>query len=298
MFQNLSDLEDVLVAKNVQKKLVLAVSQDPHSLEAVSRAVASGFIDPILVGSKKQTLNLINQYGYALQDADFIDVENPKECIEQAIKLVSSGEADILMKGKVSTHDLLAGILNRDWGLRSGAMLSHFSLFEVPAYHKLLSLTDVAMNITPSLKEKTDIVNNAVNFLHKIGVELPKVAALAAVEVINESMQATLDAAALAKMNQRGQIKNCILDGPLALDNAINLESAAYKGISSEVAGDADLLLVPYIEVGNVLYKSLVFFAKARVAGIILGAKAPVVLASRSDSSDSKFNSIMLAAFG
>ncbi len=298
MFQNLSDLEDVLVAKNVQKKLVLAVSQDPHSLEAVSRAVASGFIDPILVGSKKQTLNLINQYGYALQDADFIDVENPKECIEQAIKLVSSGEADILMKGKVSTHDLLAGILNRDWGLRSGTMLSHFSLFEVPAYHKLLSVTDVAMNITPSLKEKADIVNNAVNFLHKIGVELPKVAALAAVEVINESMQATLDAAALAKMNQRGQIKNCILDGPLALDNAINLESAAYKGISSEVAGDADLLLVPYIEVGNVLYKSLVFFARARVAGIILGAKAPVVLASRSDSSDSKFNSIMLAAFG
>ncbi len=298
MFQNLSDLEDVLKAKNVQKKLVLAVSQDPHSLEAVSRAVVSGFIDPILVGSKKQTLNLINQYGYALHNADFIDVENPKECIEQAIKLVSSGEADILMKGKVSTHDLLAGILNRDWGLRSGAMLSHFSLFEVPAYHKLLSVTDVAMNITPSLKEKADIVNNAVNFLHKIGVELPKVAALAAVEVINESMQATLDAAALAKMNQRGQIKNCILDGPLALDNAINLESAAYKGISSEVAGDADLLLVPYIEVGNVLYKSLVFFAKARVAGIILGAKAPVVLASRSDSSDSKFNSIMLAAFG
>jgi len=200
------------------------------------------------------------------------------------------------MKGKVGTSSLLRAVLNKEWGLRSGALLSHFAIFEVEAYHKLIAVTDVAMNIAPNLQDKISIVNNAVACLNKLGIEMPKVAVLGAVEMVSENMQATLDAALLSKMNQRDQIKNCIIDGPLAFDNAISLESANHKGIKSDVAGDTDLLLMPDIEVGNVLYKSLVFFAHSGVAAVILGATAPIVLTSRSDSDQAKYYSILLAA--
>jgi phosphate butyryltransferase len=166
----------------------------------------------------------------------------------------------------------------------------------VPAYHKLLAVTDVAMNINPSLKEKIGIIENSVEYLNKLGIANPKVAVLGAVEMVNENMQATTDAALLSKMNQRDQIKNCIIDGPLAFDNAVSFESAHHKNIKSDVAGDTDLLIMPNIEVGNVLYKTLVFFGNSKVASVILGASAPVVLTSRSDNEESKFNSILLAA--
>jgi phosphate butyryltransferase len=210
--------------------------------------------------------------------------------------MVSSKQADILMKGKVGTSTLLKCVLNKEWGLRTGHLLSHFALFEVDTYHKLFAVSDVAMNIAPNLQDKIAIVNNAIDCLHKLGIPMPKVAVLGAVEMVNENMEATLDAALLSKMNQRDQIKGCIIDGPLAFDNAVSLESAQHKGIRSEVAGDTDLLLMPDIEVGNVLYKSLVFFAKAKVASVILGALAPIVLTSRSDSEQAKYDSILLAA--
>jgi phosphate butyryltransferase len=200
------------------------------------------------------------------------------------------------MKGKVGTSSLLKAVLNKDWGLRTGNLLSHFALFEVKTYHKLIAVADVAMNIAPNLQEKIAIVNNSVSCLNRLGVSMPKVAVLGAVEMVNENMEATLHAALLSKMNQRDQIKNCIIDGPLAFDNAVSFESARHKGIMSDVAGDTDLLLMPDIEVGNVLYKSLVFFAKAKVAGVILGASAPIVLTSRSDSEEAKYYSIILAA--
>jgi phosphate butyryltransferase len=213
-----------------------------------------------------------------------------------AVKMVRSNQADILMKGKVGTSSLLKAVLNKEWGLRTGSLLSHIAIFEVEAYHKLIAVTDVAMNIAPNLQDKIAIVNNSVACLNKLGVEMPKVAVLGAVEMVSENMQATLDAALLSKMNQRDQIKHCLIDGPLAFDNAISLESANHKGIRSEVAGDTDLLLMPDIEVGNVLYKSLVFFAHAKVAAVILGASAPIVLTSRSDSDQAKYDSILLAA--
>ena len=200
------------------------------------------------------------------------------------------------MKGKIGTSGLLKCALNKEWGLRTGQLLSHFALFEVETYRKLIAVTDVAMNIAPNLKDKIAIVNNAVSCLNKLGYIMPKVAVLGAVEMVNENMEATLDAALLSKMNQRDQIKNCIIDGPLAFDNAVSYESAKYKGIKSEVAGDTDLLLMPDIEVGNVLYKSLVFFAKAKVASVILGALVPIVLTSRSDSEQAKYDSILLSA--
>jgi phosphate butyryltransferase len=218
------------------------------------------------------------------------------KAVEMSVRMVSKKEADILMKGKVGTSTLLKCVLNKEWGLRTGNLLSHFALFEVETYPKVIAVTDVAMNIAPNLQDKIAIINNSVSCLIKLGYIMPKVAILGAVEMVNENMEATLHAALLSKMNQRDQIRNCIIDGPLAFDNAVSLESAQFKGIRSEVAGDTDLLLMPDIEVGNVLYKSLVFFAKAKVAAVILGARVPIVLTSRSDSEQAKYDSILLSA--
>ncbi len=297
MFRTLKDLQAV-INKKEKKKLVLAVSQDSQSLGAIHDAYKAGFIEPVLIGSQPETEHLIKEGGYDFAGVKMIHAASPEESVELAVKMVHDHKADILMKGKVATPILLKGVLNKEWGLRTGRLLSHIALFEVNTYHKLIAVTDVAMNIAPNLSDKIQIVNNSVEYLNKMGIAKPKVAVLGAIEMVNENMQATLDAALLSKMNQRDQIRNCIIDGPLAFDNAVSFESAKHKGIKSEVAGDTDLLLMPDIEVGNVLYKSLVFFAKAKVASVILGASAPIVLTSRSDSEEAKLNSIMLAAIG
>ena len=298
MFKKLKDLNSLLDSAKPRKRLALAVSQDPHSLEAVNKAYLAGIIEPVLVGSKEKTLQLADEKKLDFSGVSIIDEHIPEKAVETAVRMVHDGRADILMKGQIATPVLLKAVLNKEWGLRTGQLLSHLALFEVKNYHKLIAITDVAMNISPNLNDKIAIVNNSVNYLNKMGVKLPKVAVLGAIEMVNENMQATLDAALLSKMNQREQIKNCIIDGPLAFDNAISSQSAKHKGIKSEVAGDTDILLMPDIEVGNVLYKTLVWFANAKVAAIILGASAPIVLTSRSDSEESKFDSILLAAIG
>lgn len=293
--KHLSEFKQLLAGKPA-RRLVLAAAQDHNSLSSVLKAANDGFIDPILVGKKDEINNLAAQHNFDLTGVRVVHEPDSEMAIEVAVRMVRSNQADILMKGKVGTSNLLKGVLNKEWGLRSGALLSHIAIFEVAAYHKLIAVTDVAMNIAPNLKDKISIVNNSVACLNKLGIEMPKVAVLGAVEMVTENMQATLDAALLSKMNQRDQIRNCIIDGPLAFDNAISLESANHKGIRSDVAGDTDLLLMPDIEVGNVLYKSLVFFANAGVAAVILGATAPIVLTSRSDSDHAKYYSIVLAA--
>ena len=294
----LKKLEDLrgIVANEPIKKLVLAAAQDQHSLSAVLRAWKDGIIEPILVGDKEAIQNISLAIGYDITGLRIIHEPDTDMAVEMAVKIASSKQADVLMKGKVGSSTLLKCVLNKEWGLRTGNLLSHIALFEVDTYHKLIAVTDVAMNISPNLKDKIAIVNNSVACLNKLGIAIPKVAVLGAVEMVNENMEATLDAALLSKMNQRDQIRNCIIDGPLAFDNAVSLESAQVKGIRSEVAGDTDLLLMPDIEVGNVLYKSLVFFAKAKVAAVILGAQVPIVLTSRSDSEQAKYDSILLAA--
>lgn len=297
MFTSLSQLESLVRSSSLKpRKLVLAVSHDPHSLEAVCRASQNGIVEPVFVGSQTHTHAILHERELNPVNARFIHEPDAEKAVERAVRMVHDGEAQILMKGKVPTPVLLKGVLNREWGLRSGTLLSHFAWFEVPTYHKLLALTDVAMNIAPSLTEKIAIINNSVAYLNKLGIAKPKVAVLGAIEMVNESMKATLDAALLSKMNQRDQIMHCVIDGPLAFDNAVSFESARHKNIRSDVAGDTDLLLMPDIEVGNVLYKSLVFFAQAKVASIVLGAMAPIVLTSRSDSEQSKYDSIILAA--
>jgi phosphate butyryltransferase len=295
VLKTLNDLKQ-LVEGGPRRKLVVAAAQDQQAMGAVVRAWKDNIIEPILIGDKEGIQNICATNNYDIADLRIIHEPDIEKSVEMAVRMVSSKQADILMKGKVGTSTLLRCVLNKEWGLRTGNLLSHFALFEVETYHKVIAVTDVAMNIAPNLKEKIAIVNNSVTCLNNLGYVMPKVAVLGAVEMVNENMEATLDAALLSKMNQRDQIKNCIIDGPLAFDNAISLESAKHKGIRSEVAGDTDLLLMPDIEVGNVLYKSLVFFAKAKVASIILGAMVPIVLTSRSDSEQAKFDSILLAA--
>jgi phosphate butyryltransferase len=295
VLKNLNDLKH-LVEGGPKRKLVLAAAQDQHSLGAVIKAWHSDIIEPILIGDKEGIQSICAANNYDITGLRIIHEPVPEMSVEMAVKMVSSKQADILMKGKIGSSTLLKCVLNKEWGLRTGNLLSHFALFEVDTYPKVIAVTDVAMNIAPNLQDKIAIVNNSVACLNRLGYIMPKVAVLGAVEMVNENMEATLHAALLSKMNQRDQIKNCIIDGPLAFDNAISLESAQHKGIRSEVAGDTDLLLMPDIEVGNVLYKSLVFFAKAKVASIILGALVPIVLTSRSDSEQAKFDSILLAA--
>lgn len=295
VLKNMNDLRRLLDG-GVGKKLVLAAAEDQHSLGAVIRAWNEKIIDPILVGDEAGIRNICASFNYDITGITIINETDPEKAVEIAVRMVSVRHADILMKGKIGSAALLRCVLNKEWGLRTGNLLSHFALFEVETYPKVIAVTDVAMNIAPTLQDKIAIVNNSVACLNKLGYKMPKVAVLGAVEMVNENMQATLDAALLSKMNQRDQIKNCIIDGPLAFDNAVSLESSLLKGIRSDVAGDTDLLLMPDIEVGNVLYKSLVFFAKAKVASIILGASIPIVLTSRSDSEQAKFDSILLAA--
>jgi phosphate butyryltransferase len=295
VLKTLSDLKNI-VAGQPRKKLVLAAAQDQHSLGAVVRAWQDNIIEPILIGDKEGIQNICAENNYNISGLRIVHEPNVEMAVEMSVRMVSNNEGDVLMKGEVGTSTLLKCVLNKEWGLRTGNLLSHFALFEVETYHKVIAVTDVAMNIAPNLKEKIAIINNSVSCLIRLGYTMPKVAILGAVEMVNENMEATLHAALLSKMNQRDQIRNCIIDGPLAFDNAVSIESARYKGIRSEVAGDTDLLLMPDIEVGNVLYKSLVFFARAKVASLILGARVPIVLTSRSDSEQAKYDSILLSA--
>ncbi|NQV03643.1 MAG: bifunctional enoyl-CoA hydratase/phosphate acetyltransferase [Bacteroidia bacterium] len=292
----LSDLEELAKRSTKKKKLVLAVAQDEHCLGAVTTVVTKGIIEAILVGSGPKIRAIANKLKLDISGMTIVEEEDDKQAVKLAVKMVHDHEGDILMKGNVPTAILLRAVLDKECGLRKSDVLSHFTLFELPTYHKLIGLTDAAMIIAPDLKTKVAIINNAVDFMNRLGINNPKVAILGAVEMVNESMPATLDAAIIAKMNQRKQIKNCIIDGPLAYDNAVCMESALHKGIVSDVAGDADLLVVPDIEAGNILYKAYGFSCNATLAANVLGAAAPIVLTSRSDTEEAKQASIIMAA--
>lgn len=282
--------------KGVHRKLIIAAAEDDNVLLSVKDAVQNGIIEPIFVGHKEKILKLAEEIEFDLSPYQLIDELNPAKSAVIAVNEVRNGNAQILMKGYVQTADFLRAILNKENGLRSSELLSHIGVFEIPAYHKLIAITDAAQNIAPDLNEKVTIIKNAVNVFNRLGNDKPKVALLGAVETVNPKMPATMDAATITMMNKRGQIKGCIIDGPLAFDNAISKESAEHKGIFSDVAGDADLLVTPDIEAGNILYKSFTFFARGTVAAVVLGAAVPIVLTSRSDSDRSKLSSIALAA--
>ncbi|MFA5480436.1 MAG: phosphate butyryltransferase, partial [Candidatus Muiribacteriota bacterium] len=266
--------------------LSVAVAQDAEVLLAVNDAAKNNIVEPLLVGDKEKIEEIAKKHNIDVSSWEIQDVKVDAEAALQAVKNVSSGKADMIMKGLVSTGTFLKAVLNKEFGLRTGSLLSHVAVIESENYHKLLAVTDAAMNIAPDLAAKMDIVKNSVKVMRALGVELPKVACIGAVETVNPDMPATIDAAILSKMNERKQITDCVVDGPLALDNAVSEEAAKHKGIVSPVAGQADILLLPDIEAGNVLYKALVFIAKVKLAAIIVGAKAPIVLTSRADSDE------------
>ncbi|MCA1054763.1 phosphate butyryltransferase [Rossellomorea aquimaris] len=290
-----------LVEKATQKAnsvVAVAAAEDKEVLEAVGMAVDKQMADFILFGDKEKIEAILGEVAPHLLSNDALRIKHaasPVKACELAVKSVRENEAGALMKGNVPTAVILKAVLNKEWGLRTGNVLSHVAAFEIAGFDQLIFVTDAAMNIAPDINQKVQIIQNAVATASSIGVTMPKVAPLAAVEVVNPSMQATVDAASLTMMNQRGQIKNCIVDGPLALDNAVSKHAAEHKGIHSDVAGQADILLVPNIETGNALYKSLIYFAKAKVGAVIAGAKAPIVLTSRADSAESKLYSLALA---
>ncbi len=284
--------------QDITEKEILAVAgaADEEVLKAVKKASDEGIAEAILVGDEEKIKEIAPSIGMELSKFEIVNEPDPRQACKKAVELVREGKANMLMKGLVQTADYLRAILDKEKGLRTNSLMSHIAFFELEHYPKLLGVTDAAMNIAPTLEEKVKIVQNAINAARAIGIEEPKVALLAAVETVNPKMPATLDAAAIAKMAARNQIKGGIVDGPLALDNAVSEEAAKHKKIESPVAGKADILVTPDIEAGNVLYKALGFLAKGKVGAVLVGAKVPVVLTSRADSDEAKHLSIALAA--
>lgn len=277
------------------KTIAVAVAQDQEVLTAVNQAQKMGIAEAILVGDKDEISRIAKESNIELDNFEVIDIKDMKEASRKAVELVSTGKAHMVMKGLVDTSIVLKAVLDPEIGLRTGNVLSHVAVFDVSCYDRLMLVTDAAMNIAPNIDVKKQILENAVKVAHSLDNEEPKVAVVCAKEKVDPKMPATVDAQLLEEMNKNGEIKNCIVGGPFALDNSVSEEAAAHKGIKHPVAGKADILLVPTIEAGNVLYKSMVFFSNAKNAGVIVGAKAPIVLTSRADSDIAKLNSIALA---
>ena len=292
----MDDIHERARAATKERPLRLAVASagEAHVLAAVGRAVAAGYVEAVLFGDQAQTEELADAAALDVAQATLHHAETPLEAGRLAVQAVSSGACDLLMKGYIRTSLLMREVLNKEYGLRGPGKLSHVLVIDAPHYDKLYLMSDGALNIDPDLSLKLEIVNNAVALAHALGIELPKVALLAAIETVDMAQPSSVDMAIIAKMADRGQIKGALVDGPLALDNAINAHAAKVKRIKSEVAGDADVLIVDNIDVGNVFYKSLVFFASANVAGIVTGGSAPIILTSRADSTETKFNSVAL----
>ncbi len=295
MLKKISQLHD-MARGHRRSRLVLAAAQDAPAMGAVINAHQNGLIDAILVGDEQKIRDIAKEHKYDITPFTLIHEPNNAKAAARAVKMVRDGEADILMKGNLGTAVLLRAVLNKEYGLRTGEQISHLAIFELPTYHKLIGLTDAAMNISPELMEKVSITRNAITYFNKLGVDKPRVAMLSAVETVNPAMKSSMEASAIAKMGDRGQIKNCIIDGPLAFDNAVSKKSADLKGIISPVAGDADILVADDIDAANGLYKAFIYFASAKCAAVILGAASPIVLTSRADTDETKLNSIALAA--
>jgi phosphate butyryltransferase len=292
VFFVLRSLSEVIeMAKGKGKVIAIAGAEDKEAIKAVFEAQELG-VSAILFGKKEVIESNLKEIG---ADFPIVDCRTDEESSKAAVKAVVEGRAHIVMKGLVKTSTLLKAVLDKEQGLRTERLLSHVAVVEVPGVNRLIFVTDGGMVIRPTLEQKVQIIENAVSVARKLGYEMPRVGLIAAVETVNPDMPETLEAAIIAKMNERGQIKNCKIDGPLGIDNALSVYAAEVKGVKGEVAGHADILVVPDIHSGNFLGKSAVYFANGKIAGIIAGAKAPVIVISRADTSESKFASIALA---
>lgn len=277
-------------------RVAVAAAADREVLEAVKLAQKAGFIEPVLVGDEERIEELAKLIHLDLQVVDVIHEPGPEAAAHRAVDLVAEGKAHFLMKGLVNTTDFLRAVLRPEQGLRTGRLLSHLGAVQVPGFSRLLFLTDGGINISPTLEQKREILLSAIECMHQIGMEEVKAVALSANEVPNPRMPSSVDAQALCEMGMRGEFPGAIVEGPLALDGAISAAALKHKGISSRINGDADLFLVPSIEMGNGIIKAMLYFAGATFAGIVLGAQAPIVMTSRNDSPRSKLMSIAFAA--
>ncbi len=289
--------EQLLVKCTSLQPIPTAVAHpcEETALSGAIEAAEKGLIKPILVGPIAKINAIAKSSRIDLGDAEVVDAPHSHASAARAVEAVREGRAELLMKGSLHTDELMAAVGSREGGLRTGRRISHVFLMDAPTYHKVLIVTDGAINIAPTLEDKADICQNAIDLALSLGLEKAKVAILAAVETVTSKMPATIDAAALCKMAERGQVKGGVLDGPLAFDNAISREAAKTKGIHSEVAGDPDILLAPDLEAGNILAKLLSFLANADSAGLVLGARVPIILTSRADSVRSRIASCAVA---
>ncbi len=295
MFQRFDELIRHL-GQQEKKRIAVAMAEDPDVLQAIDQACAAGLTDAVLVGDRDKLERIADEYQLDLSQYEIVHQKDEQSCVAEAVRVTREGHAQVIMKGLCSTATFLKGILNKESGLRGDSLLSHLAVFQSPNYHKLLFMSDAAMNIAPDLNEKIAITKNAIAAVRAIGYQQPKVAMISAVEKVNpEAMPSTAHAALIAKMAERGQIKNALIDGPLALDNALSEHANKVKGLKTVVGGDADICIVPNIESGNVFYKLLTILGESRVAGVVVGAAVPVVLTSRADSEDAKFLSILTA---
>ena len=291
------NLKDILqIHKNISNiNLVVAGSEKEDILQVVSGISKFQGITIHLTGPGNAISQCLSVHKINIPNAHIHNIVDIKDMVGLASDLYQSGKPVILMKGNVTTAGLMGKVIKKEFHLKEDKHISHVALFEIPEYHKLLCITDVAMNITPDLTAKKSIIENAVEIMRKLGVSIPKVACLSAIEYVNPKIPSTLDAEKLKEMNKKGEIEGCIVEGPFGLDNAISKKSAQYKNIINDVAGDADIVLVPDLVCGNMLYKSLVYFARAKCAAVITGTKIPIVLTSRTDTYENKLNSLKLA---
>ena len=276
--------------------MAVAAAADPHSLEAALEARRAGIAEPLLVGDRSAILSLLEGLGESVPDEDIIDASGSAEAAARAVALVREGRASFLLKGGLDTSVLLRAVVDKERGLSRGRLMSHFTIFEIPGYHKLLAPVDGGMVTYPTLEQKKQIIENTVEMFHALGYECPKVGVLACVEKLNPKMPETVEADALKQMNLRGEIPGCVVEGPISYDCAVSKEIADYKGFESPCAGDCDILLAPNIHAGNIMGKMLTVTCGAKMAGFIVGAACPIAMTSRGSSAEEKFDSIVLAA--
>ncbi|MBF7097408.1 bifunctional enoyl-CoA hydratase/phosphate acetyltransferase [Alkalibacter mobilis] len=289
IFYNLKKIEPM--------KLVVAAGEDQDVLESLLAARDKKIIHPIVTGNKAKISEIADKAGLDLTGVEIVETKDDEESVSKALSMIKSGEAELLMKGHIDTSKILRGVLDKKYDLKKENVLSHVALFEIRDFPRLLIISDVAMNIAPDLNQKHQIINNAVKFAHALGYDKPNVAIVCAVEKVNDKMPATVDAKELVDRNKKGLIKGCNISGPFALDNALSDHSAKVKNIKDPNAGKSDILIMPDIEAGNILFKALTYLSPSRLAGIIMGAKIPIVLTSRSDSAETKLNSIALGVY-
>ncbi len=295
-FKNFEELIEKVKGNPERKRMAVAAANDAHTLEAVFRARKEGIIEPVLVGDKAQMDVLLKEMAEQVPEEDIYDYPDVEEAAAAAVRLVREGKADFLMKGTLDTKVILKAVVNKESGLGQGRTMSHFTIQEVPNYHKMIAVVDGGMVPYPTLEQKKDIIINTVSTLQAMGYECPKVGVLACVEKVNPKMPETLEARELREMNQRGEIEGCMIEGPISYDCAMSKEIADFKGFESAVAGDVDILVAPNIHAGNIMGKMLTVTCKAKMAGLVVGAKCPIVVTSRGSSAEEKYLAIVVSA--